>query len=109
MIIQSRGVLLPYAYYYAASGSDPHARRHPRSRLVSLEPPWSLRQTLLGSSLPDLLSVAESLFNSLRVILGHFGSAFGAGTTPRYQTAPGPDPLALRFAARDWARGYCFP
>ena len=29
------------------------------------------------------------------VTLGHFGPAFGAGTTPKYQTVPGPDPLAI--------------
>ena len=34
-------------------------------------------------------------FQLALVTFGYFGPAFGAGTTPKYQAALGPDPLAI--------------
>ena len=54
------------------STADPSGQLSPRSALTGREP-----------------------FQLSRVTLGHLGPAFGAGTTPRYQTVSGPDPLAI--------------
>ena len=76
--------------------------------VAAADPSWQLSHRSAVSGL--------ELFNyALLVTFGSLGLAFGAGTTPKYQTVPGPDPLAIsgrlrqisgRYYSPDTARNY---
>ena len=55
--------------------------------VAAADPSWQLSHRSAVSGL--------ALFNLALVTFGYFGPGFGAGTTPKYQAALGPDPLAI--------------
>ena len=48
-------------------------------------------------------------FENSQVAFGHFGPAFGAGTTPKYQAVLGPDPLAIFMVVYSQISGHYSP
>ena len=69
--------------------------------VAAADPSWQL-------SLRSAVSGLE-LFNLALVTFGSLGLAFGAGTTPKYQTVPGPDPLAISGRLRQISGRYYSP
>ena len=104
-------------------------QRNPTTLLQSLritrhQPPWSPLPPLSSAALGVAMVAAAdpswqlshrsavsglALFNLALVTFGSLGLAFGAGTTPKYQTVPGPDPLAISGRLRQISGRYYSP
>ena len=69
--------------------------------VAAADPSWQLSRRSAVSGL--------ELFNLALVTFGSLGFAFGAGTTPKYQTVPGPDPLAISGRLRQISGRYYSP
>ena len=69
--------------------------------VAAADPSWQLSRRSAVSGL--------ELFNLALVTFGSLGFAFGAGTTPKYQTVPGPDPLAISGRLRQISGRYNSP